>query len=186
MTLPPDPAPEPAPPTAPVMAQADFILQYRERVRLFALRRLGNVAAAEDVAQETLRRVWEALQAGRVQNLVALPSFAFQTAEHLCLQHYRSAGREARALDRLTRTGDRPSGGWDALLGLVRDEERRAVQEALTRLAPEDHELLRLVYFEGHDAAALAERLGITAGAFRVRKHRALRRLAELLEDLTR
>jgi RNA polymerase sigma-70 factor, ECF subfamily len=160
--------------------EAGLVRQFRERLRLFALRRLRDSAAAEDVAQETLRRVVEACRAGQLKNPSALPSFLFQTAHHICLQHFRSSSREGRALLRL--------GGEDAqnrephpLTTLIGDERRNAVREALKQLSPEDRDLLRMMYYEEIDSGTLAQSLGVTAGALRVRKHRVLARLAALL-----
>jgi RNA polymerase sigma-70 factor (ECF subfamily) len=160
--------------------EAGLVSQFRERLRLFALRRLRDSAAAEDVAQETLRRVVEACRAGRLQNPSALPSFVFQTAHHICLQHFRSSSREGRALQRL---GGEDAQNWDPhpLTTLIGDERRNAVREALDQLSPEDRDLLRKVYYEEVDSGVLAQSLGVTGGALRVRKHRVLGRLAALL-----
>jgi RNA polymerase sigma-70 factor (ECF subfamily) len=64
---------------------------------------------------------------------------------------------------------------------LIAEEQRVAMRQALVRLDPGDTDLLRLAYYEQMGAEQIAVRLGTTAGAVRVRKHRALRRLAELL-----
>ncbi len=160
--------------------EAGVVRQFRERLRLFALRRLRDSAAAEDVAQETLRRVMEACRAGRLQNPSALPSFLFQTAHHICLQHFRSSSREGRALQRLSGE-DAQSREAHPLTSLISDEQRDEVREALQKLGPEDRDLLRMMYYEEMDTGALAQRLGVTAGALRVRKHRVLARLAALL-----
>jgi RNA polymerase sigma-70 factor, ECF subfamily len=165
-------------------AEADLTLRFRERLRLFALRRLGDSAAAEDVAQETLRRVIDASRAGRIENPAALPGFVFQTAHHVCLQHFRSHKREGRALLRL-RGEDPPEREAHPLASLIGDEQRKAVRRALERLDEGDRELLRLVYYEEMESRVLAERLGLTPGAFRVRKHRVLGRLALLLKGET-
>lgn len=157
---------------------------------MFATRRLGDAAAGEDVAQETLRRVTDALRAGRVEHAAALPAFVFQTARHVCLQLRRSAAREARALSRVA-SGDRTdvnpaaAARVDALAALITDERRLAVHHALQALAADDCELLRLAYFDQLNTMEIATRLGSTAGAVRVRKHRALRRLAEQLQPRT-
>ena len=45
----------------------------------------------------------------------------------------------------------------------------------------EDRDLLRKMYYEEVDSGVLAQSLGVTAGALRVRKHRVLGRLAALL-----
>jgi RNA polymerase sigma-70 factor, ECF subfamily len=162
--------------------EAGLVSQFHERLRLFALRRLRDSAAAEDVAQETLRRVVEACRAGRLMNPSALPSFVFQTAHHICLQHFRSSSREGRALLRLSGE-DAQNREPHPLTTLIGEERRNAVREALKQLSPEDRDLLRMMYYEEMDTGALAQSLGVTAGALRVRKHRVLARLAALLNS---
>ena len=178
----PVPAANLAPHTLPSAAEeAALVGRFRERLRLFALRRLHDAAAAEDVAQEALRRVVEACRAGRVENPAALPAFVFQTAQHICLQHFRSSGREGRALLRLSGE-DPPQHQPHPLTSLIGSERRAAVRAAMAQLDEQDRELLRQVYYEETDSAALAQRLGVTPGALRVRKHRVLGRLAALLD----
>jgi RNA polymerase sigma-70 factor (ECF subfamily) len=160
----------------------DLAPRYWERVRLFALRRVGDAAAAEDVAQEVLRRVTEALRAGRVADHAALPGYVFQTALYVCLHHGRSAGREARALDRFAR-GAAEAAGDDALFRLITAERRAAVRLALERLNADDRNLLRLLFFQQVEPAEIARLLAVTPETLRVRKHRALRRLAEALGE---
>ncbi len=169
--------PAAAPGQAVSVDEADCVHRFWERVRLFALRRTGNRVAAEDVAQETLRRVLDALREGRVQNLVALPSFVFQTALHVCQYQGRSAGREGRALLRLHGATGHASGGGDPLHELIGEEQRAEVRRALESLDRADRELLQMLYYEQVDTAEAARRLGISTGALRVRKHRVLARL---------
>ena len=158
---------------------ADLAERFRERLRLFAARRVYDMAAAEDVAQEALRRTLEALRAGRIPEPERLPGFVFETARHICMHHGRGRGREARALARM---GPEDAPADDPLQILISEERRAAVRRALRRLAPGDRDLLGMMYTEGLEAAEAARRLLITAEAVRVRKHRALRRLAEALE----
>lgn len=154
--------------------------QFRERLLAFGARRLGDAALAEDLAQEVLRRVTEALRSGRVNDADALPGFVFQTATNLCLHHYRSRGREARALSRLAgmESGTTQTGPLDILMN---EETRREVRSALAELKPEERDLLRRIYFDEEPSEETARRLRVTPGALRVRKFRALERLAALL-----
>ncbi|HZD04367.1 MAG TPA: sigma-70 family RNA polymerase sigma factor [Longimicrobiales bacterium] len=156
-----------------------------ERVRLFALRRLGDVEAAEDVAQETLGRVLEALRSGRVHDPEALPGFVFQTARHVCQHRWRSREREERALERLASSDPEPRRAPEPLISLVSRERARAVRDALERLSPDDRALLRALYFEDREPSEVARCLGVTPGALRVRKHRALKRLEAVLDPAT-
>ena len=129
--------------------EADVADRFRERLRLFAARRVNDAAAAEDVAQETLRRVVDALRAGRVANPAAFPAFVFETARHICLQQYRSAGREGRALHRLHDESDaHGQAAPDPLAALVSEERANRVREALEGLSASDRELLRMLYHE--------------------------------------
>lgn len=168
-------------PTGFAVSESAIADRFWDRIRVFAARRLRDSAAAEDVAQETLRRVVDALRGGRVENLEALPGFVFQTARHICLQRDRSSMREARALSRWGEPDavTQP----DALVALISEERCAAVTRALEGLEHNDRALLRVLYFESLDTSVVAERMGVSAGALRVRKHRALARLSELLQS---
>lgn len=168
-------------PASEVLEQG-LAARFWERLRVFGARRLGDPALAEDLAQEVLRRVAEALRQGRVENLDALAGFVFQTATHLCQHHYRSRGREERALA-LMRGMVSGSTGPGPLEALVSEETRTAVRRALVSLGADDRDLLQRLYFDDEDTAAMARRLRLTPGALRVRKHRALARLASLLGE---
>jgi RNA polymerase sigma factor (sigma-70 family) len=158
---------------------ADLAGRYFERLRLFATRRLRDAGLGEEVAQETLRRSLEALRNGRVNNLEALPAFLFETARNICMHRQRASGRETRALERYA--GEVHTSAVHPLDTLITAEEIAAVRNALERLPVEDRQLLLWSYQDGLDAGEVAERLGISTGAVRVRRHRARNRLADLL-----
>ena len=133
---------------------------------------------AEDVAQDTLRRVFEAIRANRIDNMEALPGFVFQTARNLCMHWVRSTAREKSAFARLERESVDSRGSPDALANLIFAERARAVKRAIDRLATDDRRLLAMIYYDDLGTDEIAARLGINASAVRVRKHRALQRLA--------
>jgi RNA polymerase sigma-70 factor, ECF subfamily len=163
---------------------ADLAERFWMRLRMFAARRLRDRNAAEDVAQETIRRVLGALRDQKVRNLDALPAFVFQTARNICLHEARSARREGAALfmfggSQATTTGPEA----DPVAGLIDRARREEVRAAIQQLGPEDRDLLQLLYVEAADNAEIARRLGIDPGTLRVRKHRALKRLGVLLGE---
>jgi RNA polymerase sigma-70 factor (ECF subfamily) len=158
---------------------AELAERFRGRLRLFAARRIHDPAAAEDVAQEAMRRTLEALRDGRITDPARLPGFVFETARHICMHHGRGRGREARALARM---GPGGASAEDPLQALITRERQEAVRHALQRLGADDRDLLKLMYGEGLDAAEAGRRLEVSPEAVRVRKHRALRRLAGALE----
>jgi len=149
-------------------------------LRLFAARRLGDWTAAEDIAQEVLRVGLEALNAGRIGTRDLLPGFLFQTAVHVCMHRNRSASREKRALQRFG-AGSGKEEGADGLTAVLSTEQRARLRSALSELATEERRILELTYDEDLGSEEIGRRLGLTAGAVRVRRHRAIRRLSEIL-----
>ena len=167
------------PPGEPEPADLDG---FRDRLRLFAARRLGDWTAAEDVAQEALRRALEALRDGRIESPSALPGFLFQTALNICMHRGRSAGRERKALQRFAGPSDEQRDvAQNPLHALISSERQSAVRQALGRLEPDEREVLELTYRDELASDEIGRQLGLTAGAVRVRRHRAIRRLGELL-----
>ena len=153
-------------------------VQFTDRLRLFAARRLGDPEAGEDVAQETLRRVVDAMRAKRIDDPNALPGFVFQTARNVCMHWVRSTAREKSAFARLAHESVEPSETADALTSLVSAERARTVRNSINKLSRENQLLLVMMYYEGLDTDQIAKRLRLSAAAVRVRKHRALKRLS--------
>ena len=159
---------------------AELHERYWKRLLLFASSRLRDAAAAEDVAQETLRRVLEALRGQRVENLNALPGFVFQTARNICMHRGRSTRRERGALFRFS-SGSSEIAEDNPADALLTRERLAAVREAVGKLEPSERQLLEMLYVEVLDTREIAARMSIDPGTLRVRKHRLLKRLAEML-----
>jgi len=164
----------------------DLSDRFWKRLCIFAARRLRDRHAAEDVAQETLRRSLEALREHRVENLEALPAFVFQTARNICMHYGRSSRREEGALVRFRGGMQAQSGDEsDPLVALVDEVRRSQVRAALEQMPEDDRDLLHVLYVDGLKTADIARRLGVDPGTLRVRKHRALKRLSEILGNVS-
>jgi RNA polymerase sigma-70 factor (ECF subfamily) len=142
-------------------------------VRAYALRR-SDAATAEDVVADTFLVCWRRLDDVPAD---ALP-WLYGVARRGLANRRRSARRAAAALDRSR--DERPRAP-------LHPQERRgdlaAVLEAMSRLSERDREALRLEAWEGLSAADAARAAGCTVTAYRVRLHRARRRLAAMLGD---
>jgi RNA polymerase sigma-70 factor (ECF subfamily) len=97
----------------------------------------------------------------------------------------RLATREI-SLARLSSQASQPISEADLLDQLIPDPQNGPEQEIeadeqahalLALVSDEDQRILRLALLDGFDRAALAERLGTSAGTARMRLHRALNRL---------
>ena len=166
-----------------VPGEAALVERFWDRIRVFALRRTPTPAEAEDVAQETLRRVLEALREGRLQKPEALASFVFQTAQNVCRNRYRSERRQGRAFERLRSAVSVIEPAPDPLAEILADGTRGKVRHALGLLGEHDRELLRMSFYLALDTTEVARRLEVTPAAVRVRRHRALRRLRAILGE---
>lgn len=146
----------------------------RAGVRIMALSALRDGDAAEEVAQETLVRVVEALRDDRLNEPRSLGAFTRAIAHHVIVDTIRSKRRvvpfDSSESENLT-SGDNP------LESLVSAEQAARLRAALERLPAPDREILRLSFFEDLQSQELATRLGQPAARIRKRKERALERL---------
>jgi RNA polymerase sigma-70 factor, ECF subfamily len=152
--------------------EAELCRRFLNRARLYGLRHLrGAVTAAEDLAQQVMVSVLEALRAGRVEDPERLDRFVLGTCRNVSLAMRRAEGKLASLRQRLS----------VELAGSVtpprQGVESRRVTECLMALPPREAELLFLVFQQECSATEAAERLGTTAGNVRVIRHRALLRL---------
>jgi RNA polymerase sigma-70 factor (ECF subfamily) len=147
-------------------------------VHIVAARALGDPGAAEEVAQETLTRVLEALARGRLRDPANLPSFVRRIALNVIADHFRTKSRTI-SLDALRRVPTAHQSG--PLRLLVAEEERERLRDALAELSGRDREILRLSYYEGLPPREIAARLGEPPPRIWKRKSRALKRLRAAL-----
>jgi RNA polymerase sigma factor (sigma-70 family) len=135
-------------------------------VRRYVLYR-GVGDRADDVVAETFLVAWRRLDDVPEDDPVP---WLLGVARNVWLNQLRSDRRYAALLRRLPLPPYTPPPGESC--------ELAAVRAALDAIGTEDQEILRLVAWDGLSAAKAGEALGCSAGAARVRLHRARRRLA--------
>jgi RNA polymerase sigma-70 factor (ECF subfamily) len=143
-------------------------------VLAFAIRRLGDRATAEDATSEVFAVAWRRRE--RVSD-PPLP-WLYAVALRVISNQYRST-RRRRELDlRLMREAGAGVPADDPIDSLDRLE---TFGTAFAELSESEREVLRLVAWEGLSTRDAARAFGCSAGAFRVRLHRARRKLAKHL-----
>jgi RNA polymerase sigma-70 factor, ECF subfamily len=132
-------------------------------VSAYALRRT-TPAEADDIVAETFLVAWR-----RIDEVPpdAKP-WLLGVARRILANHRRAAGRRQALVERVAREPERDGSG---------PSSRAPVLQALSRLSERDREALLLVAWEGLSADEAATALGCTGTAFKVRLHRARRRL---------
>jgi len=145
--------------------------EYAGRVYYVALRKLRSASAAEDVRNETLLRVIQALRAGSLRSPEALPAFVLGIARNVVMEEIRKQGRTDEI-------GDRDFAA-KAAPGLVDHTVRRAIESTLQRMKPREQDVLRLTYYEDLSKEEISEQLGILPERVRLVKSRALKSFRE-------
>jgi RNA polymerase sigma factor (sigma-70 family) len=141
----------------------------------FAIRRLPNRAAAEDAAAETFAVAWR-----RRDSLPAEPMpWLYGIALRVVANQRRSGERRRRLGDRLEHEASSTAAAPEPADALDR---RDAFARAFQLLNESEREVLRLVAWDGLGTREAASALGCSPAAFRVRLHRARRRLAKHLD----
>jgi RNA polymerase sigma-70 factor (ECF subfamily) len=153
--------------------EAELYRRFAPRVRLYGRRHLQNEAAADDLAQNVLLLTIERLRAGEVRQPSEIGSFILGTSRMMAQSERRVSGRRealaARFMDRDARTA--PS----SLAAL--DTPR--VAACLRALAERDRLVVLLTFYADREAPKIAEDLGVSPGAVRVIRHRAMARLRD-------
>jgi len=152
---------------------------YFERLYRYAYRFVGDVASAQDIAAETLRRLLEALRDGRAPN--HLGAWLYRVAHNLAMDQHRQ--RPAEGIVSLEPDLDQADEA-----DTEADSEQRLAQEkvraALAQLTPEQQNVVVLKFMEGYSNAEVGALMNKPEGAIKSLQHRALVALKRALTGL--
>jgi RNA polymerase sigma-70 factor (ECF subfamily) len=146
-----------------------------------AFRLLGDWSVAEDVMAQTFLEAWRS-RARIAADCESLRPWLLGIATNLARGHRRSSRRRAVALSRLGAPPDVPDFS-DDVSGRLDDTDRiAALHRSLSRLRPDEFEVLALCAWSELSYAEAAEALGIPVGTVRSRLSRARAKLLQATE----
>lgn len=163
---------------APDVYRGQFESCFREhhaRLLAFAMRRVSGREPAEEVVADTFAVTWrrrDCIPEGPLPWLYAI-------AANVIADQYRATRRRHDLGRRLAHEARAGAPGSDPTESLAL---REAFSAAFAELEEREREVLRLVAWDGLDVREAAQVLGCSQGAFRVRLHRARRKLARRLD----
>lgn len=161
------------PPGSTSTEEAELYRRFAPRVRLYGRRHLRDGASADDLVQDVLLVTIERLRAGEVRSPDEIGSFILGTSRMLAQGSRRSAHRRDALTARFQDAGTHAPAMTTAPLDTPR------VTTCLQALGERDRLVLLLTYYADRDAPRIAEELGVSPGAVRVIRHRAMSQLRD-------
>ena len=164
---------------------ATLYKRYFGSIYCFVLQRVKSPEAAQDIRQETLTTVIEAIKAKKIRDPQNLSAFVRGVCRNKVMTFL---GQEERIemLDEVDIVEDRV----DGLQHLIDEEEarlfeekKRAIHQCIKRLNQSRQNVLILSFYEDLSPGEIAHRLDITNGNVRKRKHDALKALRKCLKS---
>ena len=167
----------------------ELVRTYTSRLLAVARRILGSHEEAKDVVQETFLAAFQSLD--RFRGEANLGTWLSRIAVNQCLMKLRSRRRKPeQSIEDLLPTflpdghQVRESALWEVSLDtqVERNEVLALVRQAIDRLPSNYRTVLLLRDIEELSTEEVAEMLGVTSNAIKVRLHRARQALRTLLE----
>ncbi len=182
----------------PLLAPATIDALYTQeapRIRRY-LSRVVGAQEAEDLVQEVFARAHAAIASHRGE--ARLTTWLFRIATNAAIDHLRRSAPQRVTLARDPAVGpgptcesgcaDPPEGGdcanaaSSAEADLIRSEMRRCIAQLVSSLPASSAAVLVLGEIEGLKDREVADALGLSLEAVKIRLHRGRRRLRRLLE----
>jgi RNA polymerase sigma-70 factor, ECF subfamily len=154
---------------------ATLIGRYSDPLYRHALGMTGSPDVAEDILQTSFIKAYSHL--GEVRG--RFDAWLFRIVANGCKDWLKNIRRTHLSYDE----DDQPSGYATPDEDLDRTELRQDLDSALAQLAPSLREAFIMKHVEGRSYEEMADLLGTTVGALKMRVHRAREALQALLEE---
>ena len=160
-----------------------LVRRHHPRLARYCGKSVGSTAEGDELAQETLVRVWEAR--GEYQPRAPFVVFMLTLARNLCRNRVRDAGRRGRwqveATDGARMEAVASPASADVVDQLLEREQRRRVREALMALPEKFREVLLLRFDQELDYAEISRIVGRNESTVRSRVFHGLKKLREMV-----
>ncbi|MBF2034693.1 MAG: sigma-70 family RNA polymerase sigma factor [Leptolyngbyaceae cyanobacterium T60_A2020_046] len=157
--------------------------RYGRLVYTLALRVLNSPEEAEDLCQEVFLKLWQ--QPTYDASRGSLSTFLAVLTRSRAIDRVRSRGARSRLLQRWQTTNQATAASPSPLEAAVQGDQAQRVREALDQLTHAERDVLEIAYYEGLSQSQIAERLNIPLGTVKTRSRQALKKLRNILKDLT-
>jgi RNA polymerase sigma-70 factor, ECF subfamily len=148
--------------------ERELCRRYESRIRGYGLRHLRDASAAQDLVQQVLVAVLQAVRAGKVENLDA---YVLGTCRFAVMDMKRGEARQRRVAEQVSAV--LPDGYVPSTAGA----DRMRLEMCLMGLEPRDRAIVLATFVYDRDADEIAQAFELSTGNVRVIRHRALAKL---------
>lgn len=159
-----------------------FVEVMAPRVWPLVRRLTSDAGAAEDAMQETFIAAWRGASSFRGD--APARAWLFGLARRQAARTWRLRAGEPRVHEHLDALAVGAGWGEDPEALVARAEDRAVLMGAIARLPALDQQLLVRCELGGEERERVADELGVTPGALRVRLHRARLKLMAALQEV--
>ena len=153
---------------------------YQNQVYNLCYRMLGDPVEAEDAAQESFWRAYQAIQ--KYDQERSFITWLLSIAAHYCIDQIRKRHMMVLPLDILPEA-EAPDSGPGPESYTAHRELQAQVQQLLDHLNSHDRAAIIMRYWYNFSEEEIAEALSLTVSAVKSRLHRARKELATLWQD---
>lgn len=160
-------------------AFAELFGHFGPRVKAFMLKGGASMAAAEELAQETMIQVWR--RAGSYDATKAsAATWIFTIARNKRIDRLRREGRPGPDPELYEAEQPRPPSPFDSLSAT---EIQSELEKRVSRLSDDQIQVIEKAFYEDKSHAAIAEDLDLPLGTVKSRIRLALNKLRTMLEE---
>jgi RNA polymerase sigma-70 factor (ECF subfamily) len=161
-------------------AFAELVEKYQSPVYNLCFRMLGSEVEAEDAAQETFWRAYQALN--RYDPNRSFITWLLSIAAHLCIDQQRKRKVTIIEMDEYE-DFDIADRSPQPEARVIHRQEEEIIARSLNQLSDLDRAAVILRYWQGFSEEEIASSLSLTVSAVKSRLHRARLQLAGLLKE---
>jgi RNA polymerase sigma-70 factor (ECF subfamily) len=154
-----------------------LVRRHQDMLYAHALRMTGHGDVAADLVQASLVKAYTSLS--RCRDPERFGAWAFRIVSNRCKDYLKNVRRKDVGLEDAAPV----AGTRDPEEDLERAELRLRLDRALGQLPPEQREAFVMKHEEGRSYQEMAELVGMSVGALKMRVHRARETLKDVLDE---
>ncbi len=157
----------------------DLVNEHQREIISFHYRFVGNLADAEDLAQETFIKAYKKINT--LKDHKKAKSWLYSIARNTVIDFFRKNKNKEIALSDALLENIATTTATAYQEKAISNEISKELDRCIDRLVKEDRAIVRLLYYEGFSYKEIADLLNINENTLKSRLHRARKVLLEMI-----